>query len=272
MINKCKTSYFRDASFTPIKLANAQQIASYEATKIQTDYNNAIALQFGNKLRMVINRLLGLKHRISQLTSDLKKQGCSEEETKAKVKSNIVEPTKRTNETNQWYERSKRTNEMNKWISRRNINTVPKEFLDQKTMKHVMDIFSAYPETYNFKKDSVYYDAVVNPEKHLVAYDSKRSKLDKTYIWGKVLNLSSKPFKGVSIVKQNFDTSKGGTGSIKTRLVDEEFKYIEQIPKDELLATTQKCVFIDSGRRDLLYCMHENSTINDRQIYRFTRN
>ncbi|KAI7884724.1 uncharacterized protein EV154DRAFT_427847 [Mucor mucedo] len=154
MINKYKTSYFRDASFTPIQLANAQQIASYEATKIQTAYNNAIALQFVNKLRMVINRLIGLKHRISQLTSDLKKQGYSEEEIKAKVKSNIVEPA----------------TQLKLAISSRNINTVPKEFLDQKTMQHVMDIFSAYPETYKFKKDSIYYDAVVNPEKHLVAY------------------------------------------------------------------------------------------------------
>ncbi|GAA5810965.1 hypothetical protein MFLAVUS_004394 [Mucor flavus] len=45
-----------------------------------------------NKLRMVINKLIGLKHRISQLTSDLKKKGYSKEEIKSKIKSNIVEP------------------------------------------------------------------------------------------------------------------------------------------------------------------------------------
>jgi hypothetical protein len=40
---------------------------------------------------LVVNRLIGLKDHISQLTSDLKKRGCSEE-IKAKVKSNIMEP------------------------------------------------------------------------------------------------------------------------------------------------------------------------------------
>ncbi|KAI9335796.1 hypothetical protein BD770DRAFT_467360 [Pilaira anomala] len=92
MINKYKASYYRDSSFTPIKLPSAQQIASYEATKIQTACTNAITEDFENRLRMVVNKLIGLKQRISQLTSDLKKQGYSKEETKAKIKNNILEP------------------------------------------------------------------------------------------------------------------------------------------------------------------------------------
>jgi hypothetical protein len=122
--------------------------------------------------------------------------------------------------------------------------------------------------------------------------NSKRSKLDKAYIWGKVLNLSSKPFKGqgpnnsvqfrgtimtdgigVSIIKQNFNTSKGGTSNPKKATsVEKDFKYVEQIPKEQLLDTAGKCVSINPGRRDLLYCMHENSTVNNRNVYRYTRN
>ncbi|KAI9338897.1 hypothetical protein BD770DRAFT_400533, partial [Pilaira anomala] len=78
IINKYKASYCRDSSFTPIKLLSAQKITSYEATKIQTACTNAINKDFGNKLRVIVNKLIGLKQRISQLTS---------EETKAKIKN-----------------------------------------------------------------------------------------------------------------------------------------------------------------------------------------
>ncbi|KAI9345951.1 hypothetical protein BD770DRAFT_446807 [Pilaira anomala] len=153
MINKYKASYYRDSSFTPIKLPFAQQIASYEATKIQTACTNAIIKDFGNKLRMVVNKLIGLKQRISQLTSDLKKQGYSKEETKAKIKSNIQEPA----------------TQLKLAISLRDIRRIPKKFQDQKVIiNYIKNIFSAYPETYNFKKDSIYYDAVENPGKHLL--------------------------------------------------------------------------------------------------------
>ncbi|KAI9358371.1 hypothetical protein BD770DRAFT_455532 [Pilaira anomala] len=155
MISKYKASYCRDSSFTPIKLPSAQQIASYEATKIQTACTNAITKDFGNKLRMVVNKQIGLKQRISQLVSDLKKQGYSKEETKAKIKSNILEPA----------------TQLKLAISSIDISRIPKEFQDQKPIINcIKDIFSAYPETYKFKKDSIYYDAVVNPGKHLLAY------------------------------------------------------------------------------------------------------
>ncbi|KAI9366600.1 hypothetical protein BD770DRAFT_423433 [Pilaira anomala] len=290
----------KDSSFTSIKLPSAQQIASYEATKIQTACTNAITKDFGNKLRMVVNKLIGLK----------------QQETKAKIKSNILEPA----------------TQLKLAISSRDINRIPKEFQDQKAIINcIKDILSAYTETYKFKKDSIYYDAVANPGKHLLAYfklagiceankfklfqcfpvrktfipsymtidntiilnnrilkNSQRSKLDKEYIWGKVLNLFSKPFKdqgldssmkfrgtimtdsiGISVIKQNFDMSKGGTSNPKASLVeDEELKYIEQIPNEELRSTDGKCVFIDPGRRDLIFCMHEDSTVNNKKNYR----
>ncbi|KAI9358206.1 hypothetical protein BD770DRAFT_419931 [Pilaira anomala] len=256
-------------------------ITSYEATKIQTACTNAITKDFGNKLRMVVNKLIGLKHRISQLNNDLKKQGYSKEETKAKIKSNILEPA----------------TQLELAISSRDISRIPKEFQDQKAIIN-----------YN----STYYDVAANPGKHLLAYfklagiceankfkllqcfpvrktfipsymtidtmtlnyhtlkNSQRRKLDKGHIWGKVLNLSSKPFKdqgldssmklrgtimtdsiGIFVIKQNFDTL----------VEEEELKYIEQIPNEELRSTDGKCVFIDPGRRDLIYCMLEDSTL-----------
>ncbi|KAI9345950.1 hypothetical protein BD770DRAFT_463150 [Pilaira anomala] len=106
--------------------------------------------------------------------------------------------------------------------------------------------------------------------------NSQRSKLDKGYIWE-----NSMKFRGtimtddirISVIKQNFDTSKGDTSNPKASSVeDEELKYIEQIPNEELRSTDGKCVFIDPGRHDLIYCMHEYSTVNNKKIYRYTRN
>lgn len=50
---------------------------------------------------------------------------------------------------------------------------------------------------------------------------------------------------GVSIVKQNFGTFKDATSNPKTSLVEGEFKYIENIPKEKLLCIAGKSVFID---------------------------
>ncbi|KAI9355502.1 hypothetical protein BD770DRAFT_411704 [Pilaira anomala] len=128
MINKYKASYCRDSSFTPIKLPSAQQIASYEATKIQIACTNAITKDFGNKLRMAVNKLIGLKQRILQLTSDLKKQGYSKEETKAKIKNNILEPA----------------TQLKLAISSRDISRIPKELQGQKAITNcIKDRFSA---------------------------------------------------------------------------------------------------------------------------------
>ncbi|KAI9335795.1 hypothetical protein BD770DRAFT_422731 [Pilaira anomala] len=54
---------------------------------------------------------------------------------------------------------------------------------------------------------------------------------------------------GISVIKQNFDTFKGRNYDLQ-----------------------MENVFIDPGRRDLIYCMHEDSTVNNKKIYRYTRN
>ncbi|GAA5802799.1 hypothetical protein HPULCUR_008274 [Helicostylum pulchrum] len=78
---------------------------------------------------------------------------------------------------------------------------------------------------------------------------------------------------GVSILKQNYDPRKRGGKKSKKRLEDKDsFKYIEDLKKEDLLADVGKCVLVDPGRRDLLYCMHENSTSQTKMVYRYTSN
>ena len=52
----------------------------------------------------------------------------------------------------------------------------------------------------------------------------------------------------------------------------EQEKHIGDLPEAELQQTAGKCVLIDPGRRDLLFAMHENSSIESKQLYRYTAN
>ncbi|KAI7868502.1 hypothetical protein BDF14DRAFT_1712265, partial [Spinellus fusiger] len=42
--------------------------------------------------------------------------------------------------------------------------------------------------------------------------------------------------------------------------------------KEELAANIGKCVLIDPGRRDILYCVHEDSTVENKRTCRYTSN
>ncbi|GAA5796416.1 hypothetical protein HPULCUR_001788 [Helicostylum pulchrum] len=103
--------------------------------------------------------------------------------------------------------------------------------------------------------------------------------LDKQVVRGGAINLNSKGMEpqgpdkqvkfrgmiyadgvGVSILKQNYDSRKRGSKSKKQLEDKDSFIYIEDLKKEDLLADVGKCVLVDPDRRDLLYCMHENST------------
>ncbi|EIE83535.1 hypothetical protein RO3G_08240 [Rhizopus delemar RA 99-880] len=68
---------------------------------------------------------------------------------------------------------------------------------------------------------------------------------------------------GVSVLKQSYNTKKkGGSSGGKSKSIEAvEFQFVEKLGQEELLTGAGKCVLIDPGRRDLLYCMHEKSTV-----------
>ncbi|KAJ2123814.1 hypothetical protein IW147_002243 [Coemansia sp. RSA 720] len=48
--------------------------------------------------------------------------------------------------------------------------------------------------------------------------------------------------------------------------------YIDDLPQATLQSTAGRCVLVDPGRRDLLFMMHEDSSIKEKRVYRYTRN
>ncbi|KAJ2537582.1 hypothetical protein EV175_006679, partial [Coemansia sp. RSA 1933] len=112
-------------------------------------------------------------------------------------------------------------------------------------------------------------------------------KIDPELVWRAVLNYNAKPFK----VRANSKFAKsimtdGVSLSIlrkvwqeqpeeqlpEEQLQQDDCPYIEDIPSSKLAGTAGRCVLIDPGRRDLLYCMKETSTIEHPELYRYTSN
>ncbi|KAG0806187.1 hypothetical protein G6F20_011327 [Rhizopus arrhizus] len=110
--------------------------------------------------------------------------------------------------------------------------------------------------------------------------------------WGAVVDLNKKAFKhqgfqkslrfqgtletdgvGVSIIKQNTDTSRKSPKPNTEKKVDgNQTEHIEGLGQADLKSTEGKCVLIDPGRRDLMYCMKETSTAEEKQTFIFTKN
>ncbi|KAG1396106.1 hypothetical protein G6F60_009829 [Rhizopus arrhizus] len=110
--------------------------------------------------------------------------------------------------------------------------------------------------------------------------------------WGSVVDLNKKAFKhqgfqkslrfqriletngvGVSIIKQNTDTSKNSPKpNTETKVDSNQTEHIEGLGQADLKSTEGKCVLVDPRRWDLMYCMKETSTAEERQTLIFTKN
>ncbi|KAG1426211.1 hypothetical protein G6F58_001594 [Rhizopus delemar] len=110
--------------------------------------------------------------------------------------------------------------------------------------------------------------------------------------WGAVVDLNKKAFKhqgfqkslrfqgtletdgvGVSIIKQNIDTSrKLPKPNTEKKLDGNQTEHTEGLGQADLKSTEGKCVLIDPRRRDLMNCMKETSTVEEKQTLIFTKN
>ncbi|KAI8058110.1 hypothetical protein BDF22DRAFT_616097 [Syncephalis plumigaleata] len=104
--------------------------------------------------------------------------------------------------------------------------------------------------------------------------------------WNDAVNLKSKPLRkqkggelkfsgsietdgvGVTVIKKGIEkvTEEGGAKSAK-----DPFPYISKLKADDHKAIDGKCVAVDPGRRNLLFCVHENSTVEEKRKYRYTK-
>lgn len=117
-------------------------------------------------------------------------------------------------------------------------------------------------------------------------------KMDNKFqTWGSVVNTNNKTFKdqgmnkslcfqgtietdgvGASIIKQNTTTNrKMAQPKTKHKESEDVARYIQNLTQEDLNETKSKCVLVDPGRRDLLYCMKETSTAKNKQVMPYTK-
>ncbi|KAI7895167.1 uncharacterized protein EV154DRAFT_542092 [Mucor mucedo] len=103
-------------------------------------------------------------------------------------------------------------------------------------------------------------------------------------LWREVINLNSDAPKhqenGELQFRETIQTDGVGVTVIKKRM-DRESRYTarfavvikptQYISQEIAQETVGRCVTIDPGRRDLLFCVHENSTANNPNKFRFTK-
>jgi hypothetical protein len=107
---------------------------------------------------------------------------------------------------------------------------------------------------------------------------AKKSNQEDLYYWKKFCNLDCSVFSrqanrsfygiattdgvSISIVKQSKKPEAHGYVRRKklNKGKQEEFLYIDDLAQNQILDTQGQCVAIDPGRRDLLFCLREDST------------
>ncbi|CEG76434.1 hypothetical protein RMATCC62417_11331 [Rhizopus microsporus] len=114
---------------------------------------------------------------------------------------------------------------------------------------------------------------------------------NKFQTWGSVVNTNNKAFKyqgmnksvcfqgttetdgvGASIIKQNTTTNrKMARPKTKHKESEDVARYMESLAQEELNETKSKCVLMDPGRRNQLYCMKETSAAQNKQVMVYTK-
>ncbi|GAA5794977.1 hypothetical protein HPULCUR_000327 [Helicostylum pulchrum] len=258
IINKHRETFLERTSYKPIDLKYGQQIANYEVTKIRTAHINNITSKDATSEFLGQNGMNIIKSFIGYYSEDYKFE-----------KGSIFYDCKTSpvKHLRAYYQIAKTCEALQ---GGKSINCFP-----------IRTMFIPCYMTID--------TLILNTQ---ILKNMVLTHLDKQAVWGGAINLNSKGTEpqgsdkqmkfrgmiytdgvGVSILKQNYDPRKRGGKKSKKQLEDKDsFKYIEDLKKEDLLADVGKCVLVDPGRRDLLYCMHENSTSQTKMVYRYTSN
>ncbi|KAI8053888.1 hypothetical protein BDF22DRAFT_644024 [Syncephalis plumigaleata] len=144
--------------------------------------------------------------------------------------------------------------------------------------------FNCFPLRRSFSPCYVHIDTVILCHNILGRKFENMDHMDE--YWDDAVNLKSKPLRkqkggelkfsgsietdgvGVTVIKKGIEkvTEEGGAKSAK-----DPFPYISKLGTDDHKAINGKCVAVDPGRRNLLFCVHENSTVENKRKYRYTK-
>ncbi|KAJ1727560.1 hypothetical protein LPJ61_004508 [Coemansia biformis] len=304
------------------------RIANYVAAQIAMAYLNNVSLHFGEKLQCAVNRLLDMKARKAALVRRM--AGQSQREIRRACEAQIWGPAHLIKEVA--FTRPfnpPRLNDAGQAILRGLgpiLRAYPEgyQFADNSLFLdaaiHPENHFWAYFRLSQlFEHDRCQFECFPQrkdwrPANMAVTTNILRSELLSGVLgcfgetalasWGRVLDPTSKPFRGEHFDFEEVMHTDAVGISVITRATGDgggdggdgdgaaprgrqrrgwrrhrgrcnqgpEFQYVTELLADELAEDLGKCVFIDPGRRDILFCAHEDSTAEKPQTYRYTRN
>ncbi|MGI4852185.1 MAG: hypothetical protein ACRYGR_09635, partial [Janthinobacterium lividum] len=100
------------------------------------------------------------------------------------------------------------------------------------------------------------------------AQERKRLKATKTKQKTPKTNTIESKAEKIARLKQEKEDAEAE----EKRKARKEFLHITDVNSTKLMEYKNNTIFIDPGRGDLLYCMHEDSTPSSKQLYRYTSN
>ncbi|KAI7883370.1 uncharacterized protein EV154DRAFT_545503 [Mucor mucedo] len=245
-------------------------------------------MRFGQHLRQSINFLLNVKQRKAEMKQALLEQGVDPKIIEGLIFQDVTQTAKNFKMA----------------ISTRPTNMT---LLPQNSQVEINAYNALRPVLDSYGK-SIYYDAKAQPENHFMAFvqlaplfetlglspfrcfplrrswspgyvqiDNIRwsNNIDKLEYWKQVNKLLR--FRGtiqtdgvgITVLKKRIDRQSSYTSTIKE--ADEKFKYISDLSTQEHKAVNGRCVAIDPGRRDLLFCVDEKSTVETPIKFRYTK-
>ncbi|KAG1447675.1 hypothetical protein G6F55_011001 [Rhizopus delemar] len=278
------------------------QIALYECTKIQTAYNNNIKAHFGNKLRGLINKLFKKKEKAEGLRGEMQANKSSSKAIKEAIRNKIYRPCNQVKLAIAKKEMPEvgLLDDQSRTQSNDFLSSYPEDYTFQENLiyydvmaspkNHFKAFFrlaelSEAEQTKQFAcfpLRSTFIPCYMTLDSKIIHYHILKSKTNpkigsKFETWGAV----SLRYQGiletdgvsVSIIKQNTDTSrKSPKPNTEKKADDNQTEHIEGLGQADLKSTEGKCVLIDPGRRDLMCCMKETSTAEEKQTLIFTKN
>ncbi|KAI8055234.1 hypothetical protein BDF22DRAFT_618639 [Syncephalis plumigaleata] len=303
-------AYLVHTGYKKPELAYAQQSATYEARKMYVAYTNNVRLRFGDHLRRAINEHFKVKKKLKDMrdglpkdvTADvIRKKTSAITEPAKKFKLAMVQrdgPKRLAGEGRMFAGAfNKFKGVLNAYGKDYKFGTNGiyydckqhpvkhfKAFLELARLFKKLDLkpFNCFPLRRSFSPCYVHIDTVILCHNIL----GRTLKKKKKKHWGEIVELNRRVFRdqkdgelefsgsietdgvGVTVLKKGIEkvTEEGGAKSAK-----DPFPYISKLKADDHKAIDGKCVAVDPGRRNLLFCVHENSTVENKRKYRYTK-
>ncbi|KAG2206823.1 hypothetical protein INT47_007579 [Mucor saturninus] len=226
--------YLEVTGFVPPDFRYGQQTSLIEGAKIFTAYNNNVLMRLGSHNRQAVDHLLRIRQRKAGLIADRRREGLINALIKSEIYRDITEPATR----------------FKKPIARR----LPQDFDYLCLIASHYAALGFLATQPSIQKFSVKTFLVVG------------ELIVKVAPWREFKGTIQTDGVGVTAIKKRMDHESRYT--TRFAVVVERTQYISQEISQE---TVVRCVTINPGRRDLLFCVHENSTANNPNKFRFTK-